>query len=160
MVEHRLAKARVESSNLFSRSILDSRFKQWVESWCASPIESLYRSIDSKAGWQSGYAADCNSVYAGSIPTPASISHDSVAISSIVDAVIRPDGEIGRRKRLKISRGQPRAGSSPAPGTTFSLVFPIRSRPLCRASLCITPPRNALDPIARRFVLRYFCLTL
>ena len=24
------------------------------------------------AGWQSGYAADCNSVYAGSIPTPAS----------------------------------------------------------------------------------------
>jgi hypothetical protein len=27
-----------------------------------------------KAGWQSGYAADCNSVYAGSIPTPASIS--------------------------------------------------------------------------------------
>ena len=25
------------------------------------------------AGWQSGYAADCNSVYAGSIPTPASI---------------------------------------------------------------------------------------
>ena len=26
------------------------------------------------AGWQSGYAADCNSVYAGSIPTPASIS--------------------------------------------------------------------------------------
>ena len=26
------------------------------------------------AGWQSGHAADCNSVYAGSIPTPASIS--------------------------------------------------------------------------------------
>ena len=26
------------------------------------------------AGWQSGYAADCNSVNAGSIPTPASIS--------------------------------------------------------------------------------------
>lgn len=25
------------------------------------------------AGWQSGYAADCNSVNAGSIPTPASI---------------------------------------------------------------------------------------
>ena len=25
------------------------------------------------AGWQSGYAADCNSVDAGSIPTPASI---------------------------------------------------------------------------------------
>ncbi len=27
-----------------------------------------------KAGWQSGHAVDCNSTYAGSIPTPASIS--------------------------------------------------------------------------------------
>ena len=27
----------------------------------------------SRAGWQSGHAADCNSVNAGSIPTPASI---------------------------------------------------------------------------------------
>ena len=26
------------------------------------------------AGWQSGYAAVCNTVYAGSIPTPASIN--------------------------------------------------------------------------------------
>ena len=26
------------------------------------------------AGWQSGHAADCKSVYAGSIPTPASIT--------------------------------------------------------------------------------------
>ena len=25
------------------------------------------------AGWQSGYAEDCKSLYAGSIPTPASI---------------------------------------------------------------------------------------
>ena len=25
-----------------------------------------------RAGWQSGHAADCKSVYAGSIPTPAS----------------------------------------------------------------------------------------
>ena len=32
----------------------------------------------------------------------------------------RPDGETGRRKRLKISRGQPRAGSIPAPGTIKS----------------------------------------
>ena len=29
-----------------------------------------------------------------------------------------PGGGIGRRKGLKIPRGQPRAGSSPAPGTT------------------------------------------
>ena len=33
-----------------------------------------------------------------------------------------PDGETGRRKRLKISRGKPLAGSIPAPGTTRQLV--------------------------------------
>jgi hypothetical protein len=27
------------------------------------------------AGWQSGHAAACKAVYAGSIPTPASIDH-------------------------------------------------------------------------------------
>ena len=31
-----------------------------------------------------------------------------------------PGGETGRRKGLKIPRGKPRAGSSPAPGTTTS----------------------------------------
>ena len=31
--------------------------------------------IRGSAGWQSGYAADCNSAYAGSIPTPASNPH-------------------------------------------------------------------------------------
>ena len=41
------------------------------------------------AGWQSGYAAACKAVDAGSIPTPASN---------------RPGGEIGRRKGLKIPR--------------------------------------------------------
>jgi hypothetical protein len=30
------------------------------------------RKARSVAGWQSGHAADCKSVYAGSIPTPAS----------------------------------------------------------------------------------------
>ncbi len=50
LVEHNLAKVGVASSSLVSRSILEIM-----------------------AGWQSGHAADCNSVYAGSIPTPASI---------------------------------------------------------------------------------------
>lgn len=35
--------------------------------------ESITLALVKKAGWQSGYAADCNSVHAGSIPTPASI---------------------------------------------------------------------------------------
>ena len=33
------------------------------------------------AGWQSGHAADCKSVYAGSIPASASIT-DEIAINS------------------------------------------------------------------------------
>jgi len=32
-----------------------------------------------------------------------------------------PGGEIGRHKRLKISRSQGRAGSIPAPGTIYSV---------------------------------------
>ena len=31
------------------------------------------RRLRFEAGWQSGYAADCKSVYAGSIPTSASM---------------------------------------------------------------------------------------
>ena len=54
MVEHNLAKVGVASSNLVSRS---NRFKAGIK----------------KAGWQSGHAADCKSVNAGSIPTPASM---------------------------------------------------------------------------------------
>ena len=69
------------------------------------------RERDIWAGWQSGHAADCNSVYAGSIPTSASTYH------RFIDC---PDGEIGRHKRLKISRPQGRAGSIPARGTINS----------------------------------------
>ena len=43
------------------------------------------------AGWQSGHAAACKAVYAGSIPTSA---------SKVLNR--RPDDEIGRRKGLKI----------------------------------------------------------
>ena len=45
------------------------------------------------AGWQSGYAAACKAVYAGSIPTPA--------FEFVMDC---PGGGIGRRKGLKIPR--------------------------------------------------------
>ena len=58
------------------------------------------------ARWQSGYAADCNSVYAGSIPTLASILPYQC-----------PGGGIGRRCGLKIHFPKGSAGSSPAPGT-------------------------------------------
>lgn len=58
------------------------------------------------AVWQSGHAAACKAVYAGSIPASASTC---------------PGGETGRRKGLKIPRGKPHAGSIPALGTILSL---------------------------------------
>ena len=50
LVERNLAKVEVASSRLVSRSIF---------------------LVPSSAGWQSGHAAACKAVYAGSIPTPA-----------------------------------------------------------------------------------------
>lgn len=38
----------------------------------ANQHDFVYTAPSKKAGWQSGHAADCNSVHAGSIPTPAS----------------------------------------------------------------------------------------
>ena len=65
-------------------------------------------STTAEARWQSGYAADCNSVYAGSIPTLASIF------------LVSPGGGIGRRNGLKIRYSKECAGSSPAPGTNLT----------------------------------------
>ena len=47
------------------------------------------------AGWQSGYAAACKAVYAGSIPASASTK---------VNYRFCPGGGIGRHKGLKIPR--------------------------------------------------------
>ena len=65
------------------------------------------------AGWQSGNAADCKSVNAGSIPTPASFLNQFCLLWQVVS----PGGGIGRHKGLKIPRRKLRAGSTPAPGT-------------------------------------------
>ena len=42
--------------------------------------------------------------------------------------MIGPGGEIGRHKRLKISRSQGHAGSIPAPGTTAPLAQRLEQR--------------------------------
>ena len=55
--------------------------------------------LDDVAGWQSGYAAACKAVYAGSIPTPAFIR-----FCYCFWLISCPGGEIGRRKGLKIPR--------------------------------------------------------
>lgn len=72
------------------------------------------------AGWQSGYAAACKAVYAGSIPTPASISFRitlSVRLQCrcrcLSHARVAEQVDAGDLK----SPGFGRAGSSPAPGT-------------------------------------------
>ena len=58
------------------------------------------------ARWQSGYAADCNSVYAGSIPTLASISYFVQArVAELVDAT---DLKSVFRKEVRV-RFSPRA---------------------------------------------------
>jgi hypothetical protein len=41
---------------------------------------------------------------------------------------VSPGGEIGRRNGLKIRRGQPLAGSSPAPGTIHFHMFGINEK--------------------------------
>ena len=53
------------------------------------------------AGWQSGYAAACKAVNAGSIPASASIIMICIRKEKIF---IFPSGGIGRHKGLKIPR--------------------------------------------------------
>ncbi len=64
LVERNLAKVEVESSRLFSRSRILGKTVE-IET-------SRFPLLVLTAGWQSGYAAACKAVYAGSIPTPAS----------------------------------------------------------------------------------------
>ena len=62
LVERNLAKVEVASSRLVSRSRLQGK----------AALAFPFSSQRSKAGWQSGHAAACKAVDAGSIPTPAS----------------------------------------------------------------------------------------
>jgi hypothetical protein len=60
LVEHNLAKVGVASSSLVSRSRLLEHLRKYLRFFLLQT-----------AGWQSGYAAACKAVDAGSIPTPA-----------------------------------------------------------------------------------------
>ena len=89
VVEHHVANVRVASSNLVSRSKFQCESRRWrLGSRAGTPARSnpfpapdfqprpkpgFFVRTGLTARWQSGYAADCNSVYAGSIPTRASI---------------------------------------------------------------------------------------
>jgi hypothetical protein len=65
VVELLVANEVVGSSNLLSRSNFTTRGSYSSRSAKSNPVFT-------EARWQSGHAADCNSVYAGSIPTRAS----------------------------------------------------------------------------------------
>ncbi len=87
MVEHNLAKVGVASSSLVSRSSLYGGEGAAIEE--AFPLFIVIDAIRRVwAGWQSGYAAACKAVYAGSIPTPASISFKSQPLGEIVPSVV------------------------------------------------------------------------
>ena len=88
MVEHDLAKVGVASSSLVSRSRSSEApvRRGFVFSACesataaratrprtGSPLDPGADIAPSPAWWQSGHAAACKAVYAGSIPTQASI---------------------------------------------------------------------------------------
>ena len=58
--------------------ICDERHRKEHTTFYPSSLQNEYM-----AGWQSGYAADCKSVYAGSIPTPASISYQNILVTKM-----------------------------------------------------------------------------
>ena len=68
-------------------------------------FESRFPLQNIKAGWQSGYAAACKAVDAGSIPTPAFLAMCNARVAELVDA-----------RDLKSLGILSRAGSIPAPG--------------------------------------------
>jgi hypothetical protein len=87
LVEHDLAKVGVASSSLVSRSIFIGEGRRCGATtpqnlgpprflFFAEGVATLSQAIDAEAGWQSGHAAACKAVYAGSIPTLASTSPD------------------------------------------------------------------------------------
>ena len=68
-----------------------------------------------RAGWQSGYAAACKAVDAGSIPTPASKTW------AVLRKKVRPGGEIGRRTGLKIPGPSKACRFDSGPGHHFNI---------------------------------------
>ena len=79
LVEHNLAKVGVASSSLVSRS------KIFIKAVEFSSLNLIIK-IAVMAGWQSGYAAACKAVNAGSIPTPASIHQIRLTPGVIVNS--------------------------------------------------------------------------
>ena len=87
LVERNLAKVEVESSRLFCRSRFRGENARLILANSHFPFSISAEPVFGEAhpaGWQSGYAAACKAVYAGSIPTPASNDGALPAFSSAV----------------------------------------------------------------------------
>ena len=105
MVEHDLAKVGVASSSLVSRSKLTATGHAQrsippgaalssPEITCTGLCAQTGEFATVKAGWQSGHAADCNSAYAGSIPTPASIfPFKNINLKKVNDFMLQKQGK-------------------------------------------------------------------
>ena len=97
--------------------------------------------ITLKAEWQSGYAAACKAVDAGSIPTPASKFSLSrkARVAKLVDA-----------RDLKSLDHYGRAGSTPAPGTIKinNLLALVREALTWTPSFCQVKRVNKKRPVA------------
>ena len=72
LVERNLAKVEVASSRLVSRSRLSGESALQALPFVFGRSDEQCGCAGSLAGWQSGHAAACKAVDAGSIPTPAS----------------------------------------------------------------------------------------
>jgi hypothetical protein len=63
----------IETSR-FLIAVIPRNTRRSLDDYCRSSSSAAIM-LRAPAGWQSGHAAACKAVYAGSIPTPASIPH-------------------------------------------------------------------------------------
>ena len=89
LVERNLAKVEVASSRLVSRSSFPGRAAYALPFRLTGRDNDCRDRAQSLAGWQSGYAAACKAVDAGSIPTPASIASYAAKFPEIAAALVR-----------------------------------------------------------------------
>ena len=105
---------------------------------CFSKMQA-HLQFTSPAGWQSGYAADCKSAYAGSIPTSASRHETPLRRGFLfcgIRILLRGDGGRCPGRGARLCRGQSAAWTPPISlhGRTRG-VFPAQPRAAGRAAI-------------------------
>src|SRR6266404_8703791 len=114
------------------------------------------------AWWQSGYASDCKSAYAGSIPAQASKAFQGTtplrgrerSVKTAPSRVVPPPRRFLFRSSSAVEQAtvnRPVAGSIPASGATWGR-SPTRAAPFCLWSLPPMNPSNEKVELVRRTV--------